>query len=258
MAGRITAAALVLFAGAITVRAADIQGSVVIERKLTKRQVTAGASLYQRGSTVELGANTAEDPLAYERSHVAVYLDGPLPAAVDRRVTNPVVTRVVTPVVTPVVAMEQKDRRFVPDLLVVPAGATVSFPNFDPIFHNVFSLSKPKSFDLGNYPQGQTRTVAFSKPGIVYVNCHLHPNMAATIVITPSRWAATPDAEGQFRLPDVPAGRYTVVAWHKSAGFFRQTADVKEPAGARIQFVIPFVEPSAAKQQTPEPIHAHR
>ena len=96
--------------------------------------------------------------------------------------------------------MEQQNRRFAPDLVVIPAGSSVSFPNFDPIFHNVFSLSKAKSFDLGNYSKGQTRMVTFPKPGIVAVYCHLHPNMAGTIVVTPNQWGVRVDAARPVHL----------------------------------------------------------
>jgi hypothetical protein len=80
-------------------------------------------------------------------------------------------------------------------------------PNRDPIFHNVFSLSKTKTFDLGNCRQNETRSVAFPKPGIVQVYCHLHPNMAASIVVTPNRWAAKPSQAApqtlDFEIPVV-------------------------------------------------------
>ena len=109
---------------------------------------------------------------------------------------------------------------------MIQAGAKVSFPNLDPIFHNVFSLSGAKTFDLGNYPKGDTRMVIFPEPGIVYVNCHLHPNMTATIVVDAKQWNTKADRDGHFVLPDVPPGKYTVVAWHKAAGFFRQQVDV--------------------------------
>jgi len=87
----------------------------------------------------------------------------------------------------------------------------------DPIFHNIYSLSKPKSFDLGSYDKGQTRQVIFPRPGIVEIYCHLHPNMQATVVVTPNRWYAQPDSDGHYRIPDGPPGQYTVVAWHKTA-----------------------------------------
>src|SRR5438034_3702275 len=168
-----------VFAGLIAAQAADIEGSIVIKRKLTKRKVTATASSYERGAAVELASDADADPLSYERSRVAVYLEGELPSAPAAAV------------------MRQQNRRFVPDTLVIPAGSTVSFPNLDPIFHNVFSLSRPASFDLGNYPKDHTRTITFSKPGIVYVDCHLHPNMAAVIVVTPNQWSPKADAAGR-------------------------------------------------------------
>jgi plastocyanin len=202
----------------------DIEGRVVIHRQLTKRTVTAPSSTYHRGAAVELAADAISDPLAFERTHVVVYLEGQLPS---EAVTA---------------TLEQKHRRFTQDLLIVPAGSTVSFPNEDPIFHNVFSLAKPKVFDLGTYPKGQTRTVNMPVPGIVYVNCHLHPNMAAAIVVTPNAWNTRPDTAGNFSLKNVPAGRYTIVAWHKSAGFFRQPIEVQPDATATVAFVLPLNE----------------
>ena len=117
----------------------------------------------------------------------------------------------------------------------------------DAIFHNVFSLSKPRSFDLGNYPKGQTRKVVFPVPGIVYVYCHLHPNMAASIVVTPNQWSAKADEDGNFHLAGVPPGKYTAVAWHKKAGFFRQTVVVTENGAPALRFVIPFAADPADK-----------
>jgi len=208
-------------------RAADIQGSVIIQRRLTKAKVTATAYTYARGRAVELHSDFPQDVLAFERSHVVVYLEGALPSSAATGV------------------MEQKGRQFVPDLLVVSEGSTVSFPNLDPIFHNVFSLSKPKEFDLGNYPKDHTRTVTFSKPGVVFINCHLHSNMAAAIVITPNQWNTRAGADGTFRLADIPPGKYMVVAWHKSAGFFRQTVTVTEAGSTPVSFFIPLAAETA-------------
>jgi plastocyanin len=222
---------LVCLAGAA--EAADIRGTVVIEKKLTRRTVTASASAYQRGVAVDLERSAAGDPLKFERSHVAIYLEGP-PSAPSSSANQ-------------IASIEQTHREFQPDLVVIPAGATVSFPNFDPIFHNVFSLSKPKSFDLGNYPQGETRMVTFAKPGIVFVNCRLHPNMAASIVVSPTPWLTKADSDGRFDLSGVPAGEYTVVAWHKSAGFFRQRATVSEEQAAEVRFLIPLSDHANAQ-----------
>jgi len=211
---------------------AQIEGAVVIKKKLTRRRVTAEVPIYQRGTAVALTSDPEEeDPLAFERSRVAVYIDGPLikdaPSGITAR-------------------MEQTNRRFVPETLVIQAGSKVSFPNNDPVFHNVFSLSGPKSFDLGNYPRGETRFVTFPEPGIVYVNCHLHPNMAATIVVTPNKWNTLAGRDGHFEFQDVPPGKYTVVAWHKSAGFFRQTVTITEGHTEPLEFLIPIDESGRA------------
>jgi plastocyanin len=216
-------------------KAEDIHGTVIIKQKLTRHRVTAAPSLYQRGPAVELRADPQVDPLAAERARVVIYLEG---------LAGPSAS-------TPVTAtMEQKDRRFIPELLVIPVGSTVSFPNLDPIFHNVFSLSKPKSFDLGNYSKDHTRMVTFSKPGIEFVNCHLHPNMSAAIVVAPNQWCVTADRTGTFVLRDVPAGTHTIVAWHKAAGFFKQSANVTLGRGASVEFFVPLDE-NAVDNGTP-------
>src|ERR1700728_1764651 len=204
--------------------AQDITGTILIKKKLTRPSVTAAVSVYQRGTAVKLGRDVYEDPIAYERTRVVVYLEGVGPSAGNSAIPQ----------------VQQLDRRFMPDLVVVPVGSTVSFPNMDPIFHNIYSLSKPKSFDLGSYDKGETRKVVFPKPGIVQIYCHLHPNMAATVVVTPHRWYARPDANGQYRIPDVPPGKYTVVAWHKAAGFFRKSIVIESGQNGVADFFIPI------------------
>ena len=217
--------------GIALLSAADIRGTIVIDRKLTRPNVTASAGMYQRGTAVSLGLDPEEDPLSFERSHVAVFVEG----------ASKNVARITQ------AQIEQRDRRFAPDLVVIPAGSIVSFPNFDPIFHNVFSLSKAKNFDLGNYSKGQTRVVTFPTAGIVAVYCHLHPNMAASIVVAPNQWATRAGANGDFVLKDVPPGTYTVVAWHKAAGTFRQTVTIGPQGAPEVKFTLPYVEPSAAR-----------
>jgi plastocyanin len=203
-------------------RANEIEGTISIQRRLTKRKVTSSADVYQRGVAVELRSDKDQDPLAFERSHVVVYLEGNLPS--DKLTAE----------------LNQQDRRFSPDLVVIPAGSSVSFANLDPIFHNVFSLSNSKSFDLGNYPKGQSRTVTFPKPGVVFVDCHLHPNMSAVIVVTPNRWSTKVDPSGRFVLSGIRPGTYTIVAWHRAAGFFRKTVRVTETGITTVDFVIPL------------------
>jgi len=202
--------------------AADVTGNVVVTRKLTRTRVTPSASAYDRGPAVPPDGVVEDDPLAWERRHVVVYLEEGGP--------SPQVTAV----------MEQKGRAFSPDLLAISAGSKVSFPNRDVIFHNVFSLSRARAFDLGNYPRGQTREIQFRTPGVVMVNCRLHPNMAAVIVVTPNAYSAIPDASGRFEIHGVPPGNYTVVAWHKSAGTLRQKVRVPATGAGPIEFQMPL------------------
>ena len=222
---------------AVALPAQTITGNIIIKRKLTKPSVTASVSVYQRGTTIKLGQDGDLDPVAYERSRVVVYLETPV--SPGRNSSD-----------SPEPQIQQLDRRFTPDFVVVPIGSTVSFPNMDPIFHNIYSLSKPKTFDLGNYVKSQTRKVTFPKPGLVEIYCHLHPNMQATVVVTPNRWYARPDRDGQYRIPDVPAGQYTLVAWHKTAGFFRKAIVVEDGRVTSADFLIPVdAEPKKEAQQ---------
>src|SRR5690349_5968313 len=85
------------------------------------------------------------------------------------------------------VRVQQRGKRFVPGLIGVTAGQTVSFPNGDPFFHNVFSPSVARTFDLGQYRTGETKRRRFPTPGVVDVYCNIHPEMSATILVLPNR-----------------------------------------------------------------------
>ncbi len=202
--------------------AEDVTGEVVIRRVLTKHRVTPAATVYQRGPATELHADKPTDALSRERSSVVIYVEGVYPSSPKT------------------LAMAQDGRRFSPETLVVPAGSTVSFPNDDDVFHNVFSLSQPKPFDLGNYSKAHTRSVTFSKPGVIFVGCHLHPNMSAAIVVTPNGWATKAEGSGAFALHDLPPGHYSVVAWHRAAGVLRKEIDVVAGRATNVEFFIPL------------------
>lgn len=113
--------------------------------------------------------------------------------------------------------MAQRHQKFVPDLLVVPAGATVDFPNFDPYFHNVFSLGDNHTFDLGLYQAGHARSRRFTEPGVSFVFCNIHPRMSAVILTVPTRWYAVSDAAGKLELPPAPPGAYHLHVWYERA-----------------------------------------
>jgi hypothetical protein len=113
-------------------------------------------------------------------------------------------------------AMAQKDRMFEPSVLAIPVGGAVSFPNRDPFFHNVFSYSKTRSFDLGRYPEGETHEVVFDEPGIVPVFCEIHYSMRAYIHVLDTPYFAVSDLSRRFEIPDVEPGAYTLHVWQES------------------------------------------
>jgi plastocyanin len=112
--------------------------------------------------------------------------------------------------------MDQRDERFVPHVLAITAGSWVDFPNDDRIYHNVFSLSKAKEFNLGRYPQGHSKSVQFTEPGVVRVFCEIHSHMSAFILVFAHRFFAITDDEGRYRIEGVPPGTYTLVLWNEA------------------------------------------
>src|SRR5262245_43671541 len=131
--------------------------------------------------------------------------------------------------------LAQKDQSFVPRVLPIALGTQVRFPNFDPIFHNVFSVSPVRRFDLGKYPRGQSRSVTFRKTGVVQVYCDIHANMAAYIVVLPNHAFTQPDAQGVFSLPDLPAGRYILKVWHPDLQGTTRRIEIPETGELRVE-----------------------
>jgi plastocyanin len=107
----------------------------------------------------------------------------------------------------------QKNKMFSPHLLVVPVGSVVLFPNQDPFFHNVFSLFDGKRFDLGLYEAGSTKEVTFSREGVSYIFCNIHPQMSAVVLALSTPFYGIADANGVFHLHGVPAGEYEMHVW---------------------------------------------
>jgi plastocyanin len=138
--------------------------------------------------------------------------------------------------------VRQRDQVFVPRILPVLVGSTVAFPNDDPIFHNVFSLSSAKAFDLGRYPKGQTKSVVFDREGVVPVFCHIHSDMRAVVLVLANPVFTQPDAGGGFTLANVPAGTYTITAWHDRIQPIRKRVTVAAGATARVDFDLPVLD----------------
>lgn len=116
---------------------------------------------------------------------------------------------------TPTIRMTQREKAFVPDVLPVTVGQTVEFANEDTIWHNVFSISKARAFDLGMTKRPDVKSITFGKTGMIDVFCNIHPNMVGTILVLPNRAFAVADKDGRYRIRDVPLGDYKIFAWSK-------------------------------------------
>lgn len=137
-------------------------------------------------------------------------------------------------------SMTQDDERFVPHVLPIVRGSTVDFPNADDVFHNVFSLSSARTFDLGRYPKGSAKSVTFEQSGIVQVFCHIHSDMSAIVLVLDNPYFGQPALTGRYSIENVPPGEYTVVGWHERIKPVRRTVKVVAGETARLDFDIPL------------------
>jgi hypothetical protein len=162
-----------------------------------------------------------------ELTNVVVFLqDGPRPSALP-----PGRARIL-----------QENETFVPRVIAITRGSTVDFPNADPFFHDVFSLSRSGTFDLGSYPRGQTRSHQFRKAGLVKVYCHIHSHMTASIMVFDHPFFAVPKADGTFAIDDVPPGTYKVSAWHERIGESVQSVRIDAGRPSEVQFALPIAD----------------
>ncbi|HKY20202.1 MAG TPA: carboxypeptidase regulatory-like domain-containing protein [Vicinamibacterales bacterium] len=171
-----------------------IRGRVEVRR--------ANPPVERRPSVGDLGMHTAHEAADQRRS--VVYLESApalaFPDIEPQRAT-----------------LDQRNETFVPHVLAVTVGTTVDFPNSDRVYHNVFSLSGTKRFDLGRYAAGRSRSVRFDRPGIVRVFCEIHSHMSAFVLVFNHRYFAATGADGRYQINRVPAGRYTLVAWNEGS-----------------------------------------
>ncbi len=194
-----------ILAATLTIAAANgtIRGTVDIRHGLVTREVRPSSS-----------AMRAPEPRAPEFRPAVVYLDAAPKGAFEldeaARAT-----------------MDQRGQAFVPHVLAITVGTIVNFPNSDPVFHNVFSLSKTRPFDLGRYARGKSKSVRFDRPGVVQVFCDIHSHMSAYILVFAHRYYAITDPAGRYQMSQVPPGAYTLNVWHE--GEVRETRAVVVP-----------------------------
>jgi plastocyanin len=221
--------ALLFFALATVAEAqgtGSIEGSVTLSRALASRRIR-----FRIYSEPGKGATPPSQPapdLKDEYANVVIYLEGAAPAVTTAR--GP--------------AMRQKGEQFLPHVLPILRGTTVEFPNDDDVFHNVFSLSGPKQFDLPKYPAGSSRSVTFPKTGVVNVFCHIHTDMSAVILVLDNPFFVTPEEDGKFSLADIPPGEYTLVAWHERIKPVRQKVRIVAGQVTSVSFNIPLPPPT--------------
>ena len=174
------------------------------------------ASPEPRPGIAALGVDPAYEPM--ERRRAVVYLEtAPQPAfeeGGEMRAT-----------------MRQEHETFVPHVLAIRVGTVVDFPNSDPFFHNVFSLSKTRPFDLGRYARGHSKAIRFDEPGIIRVFCDIHSHMSAFILVFSHRFFAITDDQGSYRIDRVPPGSYTLIAWYEGVVRASQTFTVPDQGG---------------------------
>lgn len=137
------------------------------------------------------------------------------------------------------VIMDQKNERFVPHILAIARGTKVRFLNSDSIYHNVFSLSHTKSFDLGRYPKGKYRSVRFDRPGIVNVYCDIHTHMSAYILVLDTPWFAMMGEDGTFSLHNIPAGEYELNMWYGRWQGKPQKIEIQAGQTKKIELIFP-------------------
>jgi len=162
-------------------------------------------------------------PTPPEPPAAIVYLNGVCPAKPGTKIRS--------------VEMAQKNLNFIPGLLAVQVGTAVEFPNLDDTYHNVFSYSKAKRFDLGRYRKDEKPgMVVFDKPGVVNTHCEVHEKMRGTVLVLETPFFQKTDSEGRYRLDHLPVGRYILTAWINDKDVRTQSVELKENTTLRVDF----------------------
>jgi len=190
---------------------AAVEGRVELPKSHSAPVMAKRYEIITRG-----GVLATQPPLA------VVYLDGPFEK----------------PSSQPTKQIAQKDLAFVPPLLPVQVGTRVEFPNLDDIYHNIFSYSPAKRFDLGRYRPDERPipSEVFDKPGLVTLRCDIHEHMRGLILVLDSPYYVMTDAEGRFRLRGLPSGHYALKAWVNSKTTRERPVDLKDGATLHVDF----------------------
>jgi plastocyanin len=188
-----------------------IEGQVALPKRHTRTVINRRYEIVAKG-----GVLAVDPPLA------VVYLEGIFPPAATQ----------------PVRQMAQRDLAFQPTLLAVQTGTKVEFPNLDEVYHNIFSYSVAKRFDLGRYraDEKQVPFQVFDVPGLVTLRCDIHEHMRALILVLDTPHFVVTDEDGKFRLAGIPPGRYVLKAWLDSRTVREQAVEVRDQAPLHVDF----------------------
>ena len=190
---------------------ATVEGKVELPRPSTER-----LQIQRYQSSAETPTGPPEPPMA------VVYLEGNF-----SHVSSP----------TRGVSMAQKNINFDPGLLPIRVGTTVDFPNMDDTYHNVFSYSKTKRFDLGRYRKDETpASILFDKAGVVTLHCEVHGSMRGTILVLDTPYFQKSDQQGSYRLRGLPAGHYVLKAWVSEGDVRSHEVDLKSGTTMHVDF----------------------
>ena len=194
-----------------------VRAETTIEGRVALPRTHSAPVMNQRYEVVTKGGVIAVDPPL-----AVVYLEGKFPPP-ERPVT---------------VQLPQKDLAFVPSLMAIRVGTRVEFPNLDDVYHNIFSYSAPKRFDLGRYRRDErpVPSVVFDKPGLETLRCDIHEHMRGILLVLDTPYFVVTDPDGHFQLSGLPAGRYQLKAWLSSKTTLTQDVELTADSRLHVDF----------------------
>jgi plastocyanin len=208
---------LVLFIAILALLSSSFLTGATVEGRVELPKSHSAPVMAKRYEIVTSGGVLAtRPPLAI------VYLDGSFPKSNSRETRQ----------------IAQKDLAFIPPLLPVQAGTRVEFPNLDDTYHNIFSYSPAKRFDLGRYRPDEKPipSQVFDVPGLVTLRCDIHEHMRGLVLVLNTPYFTITDAEGGFRLSGLPSGHYMLKAWIDSRTTREQSVELKSGATQHVDF----------------------